>query len=79
LPTRAERNEENIPETPGVWHDGHGENDYTLHGDGKVVDIPQNTITSHDDQQKHRRHGDPCQIRAKISVLIHKNLLPHKW
>src|SRR5216684_228961 len=46
LPTRAERNEENIPETPAVWHDGHGEDDHTLHGDGKVVDIPQNTRTS---------------------------------
>src|SRR5580704_589487 len=79
LPARAQGDECDVPQSPQVRHDGHGKHDYALDGNRKVIDIAQDTVASHYAQQDHRGHGDSRQIGSNISVLIHRNLLRHKW
>src|SRR5690348_11826410 len=72
LQSRMQRNEENIPKTPGIGHHGHGEDDHALHGDGDVVDVAGDRKNSGDDEEKNGGHNDARHVRAKINVLIHK-------
>jgi hypothetical protein len=78
LQALPERNKQNIPKPPEVWHDGHGKDDDTFNRNRNIESIAQNRITGHDEQQEDRRHSDAGEIRAKINVLIHKNLPTHK-
>src|SRR6267378_5997389 len=72
LKARAERHEENIPKTPGVGHDGHGEHDHAFDGNGDVVDVTGDGKDGGDHEEKNRGDNDACHVSAQINVLIHK-------
>jgi hypothetical protein len=64
--------EENIPKSPNVRHDGHGKDDDAFHGNGDVVNITGNGKDRGDNEEKDGWDNDARHVGAQINVLIHK-------
>src|SRR6266567_8725236 len=64
LQARAQRDEENIPEAPGVGHYSHREDDDTFHGNWEIEDVAGDSKGGGNDQEKNRGHNDARHVRT---------------